>query len=127
MKIRIAVGIGSISLIIAGLMLTMTRPGEVGPFGVLAFFVLLYLSAGSLIYMLLTGIIYVLMRVLPPGSLRLWLENVSHTKVYYYTTVLALAPVVLLGMASVGSIGGLDIVLVVLFEILACFYISRRF
>jgi hypothetical protein len=127
MKIRIAVGIGSISLIIAGLMLTMTRPGEVGPFGVLAFFVLLYLSAGSIIYMLLTGIIYVLMRVLPPGSLRLWLENVSHTKVYYYTTVLALAPVVLLGMASVGSIGGLDIVLVVLFEILACFYISRRF
>ena len=89
MKIRIAVGIGSISLIIAGLMLTMTRPGEVGPFGVLAFFVLLYLSAGSIIYMLLTGIIYVLMRVLPPGSLRLWLENVSHTKVYYYTTVLA--------------------------------------
>ena len=127
MKIRIAVGIGSISLIIAGLMLTMTRPGEVGPFGVLAFFVLLYLSAGSIIYMLLTGIIYVFMRVLPPGSLRLWLENVSHTKVYYYTTVLALAPVVLLGMASVGSIGGLDIVLVVLFEILACFYISRRF
>ncbi|NCC19803.1 hypothetical protein EOM33_01950 [Candidatus Saccharibacteria bacterium] len=127
MKIRIAVGIGSISLVIAGLMLTMTRPGEVGPFGVLAFFVLLYLSAGSIIYMLLTGIIYVLMRVLPPGSLRLWLENVSHTKVYYYTTVLALAPVVLLGMASVGSIGGLDIVLVVLFEILACFYISRRF
>ena len=127
MKTRIAVGIGSISLIIAGLMLTMTRPGEVGPFGVLAFFVLLYLSAGSIIYMLLTGIIYVLMRVLPPGSLRLWLENVSHTKVYYYTTVLALAPVVLLGMASVGSIGGLDIVLVVLFEILACFYISRRF
>lgn len=108
-------------------MLTMTRPGEVGPFGILAFFVLLYLSAGSIIYMLLTGIIYVLMRVLPPGSLRLWLENVSHTKVYYYTTVLALAPVVLLGMASVGSIGGLDIVLVVLFEILACFYISRRF
>lgn len=127
MKIRIAVGIGSISLVIAGLMLTMTRPGEVGPFGVLAFFVLLYLSAGSIIYMLLTGIIYVLMRVLPPGSLRLWLENVSHTKVYYYTTVLALAPVVLLGMASVGSIGGLDIVLVALFEILACFYISRRF
>ena len=127
MKIRIAVGIGSISLIIAGLMLTMTRPGEVGPFGVLALFVLLYLSAGSIIYMLLTGIIYVLMRVLPPGSLRLWLENVSHTKVYYYTTVLALAPVVLLGMASVGSIGGLDIVLVVVFEILACFYISRRF
>ena len=127
MKIRIAVGIGSISLVIAGVMLTMTRPGEVGPFGVLAFFVLLYLSAGSIIYMLLTGIIYVLMRVLPPGSLRLWLENVSHTKVYYYTTVLALAPVVLLGMASVGSIGGLDIVLVVLFEILACFYISRRF
>ena len=127
MKIRIAVGIGSISLIIAGLMLTMTRPGEVGPFGVLALFVLLYLSAGSIIYMLLTGIIYVLMRVLPPGSLRLWLENVSHTKVYYYTTVLALAPVVLLGMASVGSIGGLDIVLVAVFEILACFYISRRF
>ena len=127
MKTSLAIGIGVISLLAIGIMLNVVSPGEVGPFGVLAFFVLLYLSAGSIIYMLLTGIIYVLMRVLPPGSLRLWLENVSHTKVYYYTTVLALAPVVLLGMASVGSIGGLDIVLVVLFEILACFYISRRF
>ena len=127
MKTSLAIGIGVISLLAIGIMLNVVSPGEVGPFGVLAFFVLLYLSAGSIIYMLLTGIIYVLMRVLPPGSLRFWLENVSHTKVYYYTTVLALAPVVLLGMASVGSVGGLDIVLVVLFEILACFYISRRF
>lgn len=127
MKIRMAVSVGGVALVIAGLMLTMTRPGEVGPFGVLALFILLYIVAGSVIYVSLTAVIGVLRKILPPGSLRLWLDNLPHTKVYYYTTVLALMPVVLLGMASVGSIGGLDVLLVLLFELLACFYISRRF
>lgn len=122
-----SVSIGSVALVMAGLMLTMTRPGEVGPFGVLALFILLYIVAGSVIYVSLTVVIGILRRILPPGSLRLWLDNLPNTKVYYYTTVLALMPVVLLGMASVGGIGGLDVLLVLLFELLACFYISRRF
>lgn len=122
-----AVSVGGVALVIAGLMLTMTRPGEVGPFGVLALFILLYIVAGSVIYVSLTAVIGVLRKILPPGLLRLWLDNLPHTKVYYYTTALALMPVVLLGMASVGSIGGLDVLLVLLFELLACFYISRRF
>ena len=122
-----AVSVGGVALVIAGLTLTMTRPGEVGPFGVLALFILLYIVAGSVIYVSLTVVIGILRRILPPGSLRLWLDNLPNTKVYYYTTVLALMPVVLLGMASVGGIGGLDVLLVLLFELLACFYISRRF
>ena len=122
-----SVSIGSVALVMAGLMLTMTRPGEVGPFGVLALFILLYIVAGSVIYVSLTVVIGILRRILPPGSLRLWLDNLPNTKVYYYTTVLALMPVVLLGMASVGGIRGLDVLLVLLFELLACFYISRRF
>ena len=77
--------------------------------------------------MLLVGLMKLLRAVLPSGGVRRWVEALSHTKIYYYTTALALAPVVLLGMASVGRIGGLDVLLVILFEILACFYISRRF
>lgn len=122
-----AVSIGIVALAIVGLMLTMTRPGQVGPFGVLTLFILLYIVTGSVIFIALTAVIGILKKVLPPGSLRLWLDNLPHAKVYYYTTVLALMPVVLLGMASVGSIGGLDVLLVLLFEVLACFYISRRF
>ncbi len=127
MKIRIAVGIGSISLVIAGLMLTMTRPGEVGPFGVLAFFIFTYGLSVSLIYMLLIGVVKLMKAFLPQGPLLMYIKSISKTKLYYYTSALALAPVILLGMGSVGRVGGIDIGLVVLFEILACFYISRRF
>ena len=127
MKTSVAISASSFALITVGAMLVYTRPGEVGPFGVLAFFILLYIFCSGVTYVSLVGFIRLLKSFLPSGALKRWAEDVSHIKIYYYTTVLALAPVVTLGMASVGTINGLDIALILLFEILACFYISRRF
>jgi hypothetical protein len=53
-------------------------------------------------------------------------EVFSLQQSYYYASVLALAPVMIVGARSIGRSGGYDIVLVVLFELIACFYISKR-
>ena len=127
MKIRIAVGIGSISLIIAGLMLTMTRPGEVGPFGVLAFFVLIYIATVSLVYLTFRSAVGMVRKVLTKGRWLMRAEGVSDMKLYYYSSVLGLVPAILMGMRSVGEIGAGEILLLAIFEALAIFYISRRF
>ncbi len=47
-------------------------------------------------------------------------------RAYIYATILAFGPVILIGMRSVGSFGLVDIFLVALFELIACFYIWRR-
>ena len=126
-KTGIAVIVSSLSMIGIGGMLYMTRPGEVGPFGVLAFFILVYLLCVSFIFLLLNATASVVKKYLPNGRLKLWLESLSVRKIYYYASALGLAPVVTIGMASVGRVGGVDLILVLIFEMLACFYISRRF
>ena len=47
-------------------------------------------------------------------------------KAYYYSTVLAAAPVMLIGLQSVRSIGFYEFALVVIFEIVACVYVGRK-
>ncbi len=126
-KTGIAVIVSSLSMIGIGGMLYMTRPGEVGPFGVLAFFILVYLLCVSFIFLLLNTTASVVKKYLPNGRLKLWLESLSVRKIYYYASALGLAPVVTIGMASVGRVSGVDLILVLIFEMLACFYISRRF
>ena len=51
----------------------------------------------------------------------------SNNKSYYYSTVVALVPVIYVGMQSVGGAGLFEIVLLSLFEVLACFYVYKRY
>jgi hypothetical protein len=53
-------------------------------------------------------------------------NGVSIYRAYIYASVLAFGPVALLAMRSVGQESLGDILLVVLFEALACFYVWRR-
>ena len=126
-KTGIAVIVSGLALLGIGSMLYLTRPGEVGPFGVLAFFILVYLLCVGFIFLMLIATVSIAKKYTPNGRLKLWLEGLSTRKIYYYASALGLAPVVTIGMASVGRVSGIDIALVLIFEILACFYISRRF
>ena len=47
-------------------------------------------------------------------------------RAYYFSSVLAAAPVMLIGLQSVQSVGIYEVMLVVLFEITACIYVSKR-
>ena len=47
-------------------------------------------------------------------------------RAYYFSTVLAAGPVMLIGLQSVQSIGIYEFLLVVIFEVVACVYVSKR-
>ncbi|PID32919.1 hypothetical protein CR969_03535 [Candidatus Saccharibacteria bacterium] len=119
--------LGGLSALAILVILGFTNPTQVGPLGILAFFVFLYLLVTSLIYFLMLAIRYVLRKILRPGRWLLSAQQLQNVKVYYYASMLALVPVIVLGMQSVGGAKLLDLLLIGLFEVLAIFYIQKRF
>jgi hypothetical protein len=54
------------------------------------------------------------------------MQAMSFRRAYYFSTVLAAAPVMLVGLQSVGAIGIYEFILVVVFEVIGCVYITKR-
>lgn len=114
------------SLTVLLLLLTTTTPATAGPFGLLVIFISAYLSSLGLVSFFLYGATRVLRFFLSGFNLRRPFIPLSLRKSYYYGTVLALAPVLLVGLQSVGGITFYSIILVVIFEVIGCLYVSRR-
>ncbi len=127
MKQGIVVTIGGVTALVALGLMNLTTPDMVGPLGVLAFFVCTYIAIVCGLYLLLLTGVKSAQTIVRSGKLHARLEQVSIWKLYYYASVLALAPVILLGMQSVGEVKMLAVGLLILFESLACFYIAKRF
>ena len=120
-KILTIVTLSSVTMLSA--LLQSTSPSSIHPLGILVIFVLFYLSVLGLLTFFVYGI-SVLVRQLSWKSSRIGRINFRYA--YYYSSVLALAPVIIVGMRSIGRSGFYDIALVVIFEIVACFYIANR-
>jgi hypothetical protein len=118
------------STILAGIILIMvlqtTNPSTVGPIGLLAVFFLLYVIILGAITELVwwgsrltqaIGSRFTTRR--PPGRLSL-------QRAYYFSSVLALGPIIALAMISIGSFGFYEMVLIGLFLAIALLYVSRR-
>lgn len=54
------------------------------------------------------------------------LQPLTLARSYYFSTILALGPVMLLAMASIGSLGFYETLLVVIFLVVGTLYISKR-
>ena len=103
----------SVAVLVA--MLYFTTPAEIGPLGVLVFFVLLYvvffgLAVGGV------KIFYKLIR--KRGRLE--------RKDYIYGAIIAFGPIMMLLMQSFGSLNLLTTGLILLFVILGCFLVNKR-
>jgi len=107
-------------------LLNVTNPVLAGPFGILAIFIFSYLlSLGVITYFLYwasrvirhLSIFFILKKPLP---------ELSFKRAYYYSTILAAAPIMLIGLQSVGSVGLYEFILVAIFVIIGCLYISKR-
>ena len=111
---------------------------------VISFFALLFIMQGTtpssshpilillvfvFIYMLALGLLVFFISV---GSRLLYfvsnhrLKIISARRAYYYSTILALVPVMVLGMKSIGRTGLYDVALVVAFALVAIFYVYKR-
>lgn len=108
------------------LLLTTTNPSTVGPLGLLAVFFLLYVVLIGAMTELLwvgSGMVETVGRKVtskrPP-------KRLSLTRSYYFSTVLALGPVMALALQSIGSLGIYEIGLIVAFLMIGTLYVSRR-
>ena len=123
---RILAPLSLASLCVLTLMLVFTSPATAGPFGLLVIFVSAYLTFVGAISFFLFGINRLIAMVAAGMAARTPPKTLEFRKAYYFSTVLAAAPVMLIGLQSVRSIGIYEILLVVIFEVVACLYVSRR-
>ncbi|MDR1033099.1 MAG: hypothetical protein LBL84_03775 [Candidatus Nomurabacteria bacterium] len=115
-----------ISLVLLVVLLVTTTPSEVGPFGVLAFFVLSYLIFLGLATGLLRMLSLFLSKLTKSFVMAHPITPVPIKRCYYLGTVLAMAPVLILAMQSFGGIGFLELGLVAALEALGCFLVVKR-
>lgn len=107
-------------------LLNQTTPTQAGPIGVLAFFIAVY----GLFVGLISFALYTSSRAIGKVSKAITvarpLQPLSLQSSYYYASIIALAPAMLLGMQSVGGVGLYEFILVILFVIIGCMYIGRK-
>ncbi len=96
-----------------------TSPLKSGPLSVLLVFILLYLLVSSTLYMA----VFSIMGILKMLSLA---KPMPKRLVYYLVSVVALGPVFILALNTLGQLDPKDIVLVVVLLALGCFYVLRR-
>jgi len=108
------------------ILLHSTTPATIGPLGILIVFILMYLSVLGALTFLLYGMNHFVVRTTASLHLRRPMQPWSLGHAYYYSTVLALVPVMFIGMQSVGDVGLYDVVLLLLFVVIACIYITKR-
>ena len=123
---RVIAIITIVSLCLLTLMLVTTTPASAGPFGLLLIFITAYLTSLGLISFFLYGISRVIVYASAGFSLRRPMQLMSFRRAYYFSTILAAAPVMLVGLQSVGAIGIYELILVVIFEVIGCLYITKR-
>lgn len=123
---RVIAIITVVSLCLLSLMLVTTTPASAGPFGLLLIFISAYLTFVGLISFFLYGMSRIIVYASAGFTLRRPVQQMPFRRAYYYSTVLAAAPVMLVGLQSVGAIGIYEFMLVVLFEIIGCVYITKR-
>lgn len=123
---RIIATISLASLCLLSYMVTFTSPADAGPFGLLTIFITAYLTFVGMISFFLYGVNRLMVMVFAKGTVKKTVRSFTFKRAYYYSTVLALAPVLLVGLQSVGSISFYEVGLVILFEIIACVYVGKR-
>jgi hypothetical protein len=114
------------SLCLLSLMLVFTTPASAGPFGLLLIFISAYLTCLGLISFFLYGASRLLVYASAGFAVRKPLQVMPFRRAYYYSTVLAAAPVMLIGLQSVGSVGLYELFLVAVFEVIGCLYVTKR-
>lgn len=123
---RVIALITIVSLCLLTLMLTTTTPATAGPFGLLVIFISAYLASVGLISFFLYGLSRVMVYASSGVSVRKPLQVMPFKRAYYFSTIIAAAPVMLIGLQSVGSVGIYEFILVVVFVVIGCVYVAKR-
>ncbi len=123
---RIVATLSLASLCILSVMLNYTSPSTAGPLGLLVIFVTAYLTFMGVISFFLFGMSHLLVMLLKGTAAKKPPRAIEFRKAYYLSTVLAAAPVMLIGLQSVQQVGVYELLLVATFEVIACLYVNKR-
>jgi hypothetical protein len=115
-----------VSIILVAILLQVTTPASAGPLGIFALFVLMYVSVLGVLTYLLFWVSQAIARVPLFIKLKRPVQALSFRRAYYFASVTALTPVMIMGMQSVGEVGVYETFLVVFFTVVACVYIAKR-
>lgn len=115
-----------VSLCLLVYLLNTTTPVTAGPFGILAIFIFAYLSSLGVV----TYFLYFISRVVSHLSVvfmaRKPFEALTMKRSYFYSTILAATPILLVGLQSVGAGSIYGFILVLIFVAIGCLYVSKR-
>jgi hypothetical protein len=125
LKIIVSV-ITFVSLCLLLLLLNITTPATAGPFGILAIFILAYMSSFGLVAFFL----YFISRIFSYLS-KIFMtvkpfKTLTFKRTCLFSSVIAAAPIMLVGLRSVGEMGFYEYLLVLFFTVIGCLYISKR-
>jgi hypothetical protein len=116
--------ISVLSLISVLLIMSFTSPNEISPFGILALFVLVYVFCVGLftfgLYWSTRVYSYIYSRL---GRRRV--NPITFKNSYFFSTVVAVLPVMIIGLQSVGAVSWYSNILVLLFVGLGVLYVSK--
>jgi len=115
-----------LSMAFLAISLNVTTPVTAGPFGILVIFIFAYLSSLGVV----TYFIYFVNRVIARVSIMLVTQkpypSLTFKRSYYFSTIIAAAPIMMIGLQSVGATGLYESMLVLIFVLIGCLYISKR-
>ena len=112
---RVVMIVSIIGLAALILMLTLTTPTEIGPFGVLLFFTTLYVSV--------FGLTTLTMQIFNKLAFK---RDSMRNKDYLYSAVFSFGPIMLLMARSFGAINIWTVGLIAIFLFLAEFLVAKR-
>lgn len=121
---RILAIVTLVAFVLLSVIVQVTSPSTIPPIGILFVFILFYLLALGVLTFFMYWLNHVMrmMRRRPTSSK----AELSFRDAYYFASVIALAPVLLVAMRSIGRGGLPDVMLVMTFEIIGCIYVAKR-
>lgn len=115
-----------VSLCLLLLLLNTTTPATAGPFGILVIFAFAYIFSFGLVAFFLYGMMRLLSHLSIVFVARRPIEVMRFNDICLFSSIIAAAPIMLIGLRSVGDVGVYEYLLVLLFVIIGCLYISKR-
>lgn len=117
--ILISVLVGALGM---GLIMYFTTPATVHPIVLVVFFLCLYAVVLGVVAMLLYVVQQIYLRIRPHHRSRTDIDR----GVYEYATIIALGPVILIALQTVGQLQITDVLFTAMFVAIGCFYVAKR-
>ena len=118
-----------LSIVLLALILNITNPSDIGAIGILFVLVLVYALFFSL-FIIASHIVWVIVDFLRAGKKNSVVNKARTMRRQklsnYISAILAFAPLFIISLNSLGQIRIWDVLLIVLFEALAIFYVHKR-